>query len=98
LAETGFKPATGGGARQEHFVGQGGDEFVAAGGKVGGDTLLGLGEEREGQQPTGGQWLFPLRGNALGQRPGWADDNRLLAVEPFPVQDAGPSAPKGRTL
>ena len=67
--------------RHEDGVGQGGDEFVAAGGEAGGDAAFGVGEDGQDQQAAVGQGRFPIRGDAFRQAPGGIDDDGWLAAQ-----------------
>ena len=56
--------ATGRGVKDDSFVGQGGDEFVAAGGEFGRDaSVLGV-ETGEKEQTILGERFFPVRWQA----------------------------------
>jgi len=63
------------------FIGEGGDEFVAAAGEVGGDAGFGFGEGGEEEQASGIEGGLPFGRDALGQRSRGAEDDGLRAAQ-----------------
>ena len=76
-----FGLAAGGDVGEAGFVGEGGDEGVAAGGEFGGHALFGGGEAGEDEQAAFGQRGLPFCGNAFWHGAGRADDDRLRAAQ-----------------
>ena len=64
------------------FIGQGGDEFVSAGGKCGGDAILCGGETGENQKTAISQRFLPVGREAhIFKTAGGANDNGLLSAQ-----------------
>ena len=76
-----FGLAAGGDVGEPDFVGEGGDDLVAAGGEFGGDAGGGLGEAGEDEQASVGQRLPPFGGDASGQGAGGAEDDGWRAAQ-----------------
>lgn len=76
-----FGLAAGGDVGEPDFVCKGGNKFVATGGEFCGDALFCSCETGKEQQAPAGQRLPPLRRNALRQRAGGANDDRLRSAQ-----------------
>ena len=64
------------------FIGQGGDEFVASGGKSGGDAVLSGGETGKNQEAVISQWFLPVGWEAhIFKTSRGADDDGLASAQ-----------------
>ena len=80
VAGEGFQMTAAGCVGNENFVGQGGDEVIAARGEFGGDAPGCLWKAGEEQHPATGYRDVPLGGQPLQHSPRGAENDRGIAT------------------